>query len=349
MGKSNVLINGRVPKNSYFSGDIPEGRFNPYDHIDVSNYKLNRRGKAEYAHDLAELQYFAQLRQQDYERDYNSESAQALRMRLAGLNPDLQGVNQGSSGETPSISSNAMEGIPTNGERASSVIGNITSIISTVASLASSAIGITQGLSGIQGSSLANMSSAMNVADTAFGIFDKWSAGNPEGFAEFVDNIPLLSRNQRRQVERMYNHWSVSPYMDKSHMKFESEIMDATGEFYKRAVNPKYNSKEVGDYYKAWTPLVESLNDLAVKEARAGIKKADYEMGYHSESLGTSMANKEKNQNELFSSIRKPLLDVLNNFESMMKNSDPSSMDYKVGLYSRAFLSGMILKMFAGM
>lgn len=351
MGSINFKFkDGSIPYNTYDATKIPDsGRFNPYSYIQASNYRKNRRGKLEYEHDLAELQYMAQLRQQDYERDYTSESASALRQRLAGINPDLNGVDAGSAGSAPTIADNPMADMETNGQVASRGVSSVMSVISTVASLASSAMGVASGLSGLQGSSLGNLDSALGVADKAFTIFDKWSAGDPEGMNEFVNLIPTLNRRQRKHIERMYNQWSGSPYMGKSSTKFQTDVMEATGEFYRRSVDPKYNSPEVSGYIEAWKPLVDALNEQAEKEAKGAIKKAEYDSGYYSEGLGQEKATRERNENSLFSTIRKPLLSVLNNFEEMQNNAPKGSREYDVALYSRAFLSGMILKMFSGM
>ena len=349
MGKQNIGKDWN-PKNSYYSGAIPEsGTFNPYEVIDQSNYRLNRRGKAEYQHDLAELQYLAELRQKESDREYTSEQAQALRQRLAGINPDLNGVGAGSEGANPQTSTNPLENIETDGERASSVIGDITSIMSTTASLATGAMGIAQGFEALEGSKLQNIAGALNVADTAYGLFNKWSAGNPEGMNDFVNTIPTLSGRKRAKLQRIYDHWSASPYMEKASTEFQTDMMQSTGEFYKRAVDPKYNSPEVEGYVKAWSPLVDYLNTFAEKELKGKIKKAEYDSGYFSAEGGTSDRERQKAENEMFSNIRGPLIEVLDNFQKMQDNAKEGSREYETALYSRAFLSSMILKFFSGM
>lgn len=330
--------------------NVPEsGTFNPYDFISQSDYKKNRRGKAQYQEDLAQLQYLAELRQKESDREYTSESAQALRQRLAGINPDLNGVSAGSEGITPSTSANPLEGIQTNGERASQVVGDITSIISTTASLATGAMGIAQGFEALEGSKLQNIAGAINVADSAYSLFSKWSAGDPQGMNEFINAIPTMSARKKNRLQKMYNQWSSSPYAERAGTKFETEMMQATGDFYKHAVDPKYNSPEVSGYVKAWSPLVDALNEMAVKEAKGRGKKGEYDASFYSGSSGTNDRERQKAENDMFSNIRGPLIEVLDNFQKMQNEAKEGSREYETALYSRAFLSSMILKMFSGM
>lgn len=330
--------------------NVPEsGVFNPYDYISQSDYKLNRRGKAQYQEDLAQLQYLAELRQQEYARSYESEQAQAERMRSAGMNPDLLGVDSGTMGASPQTGANPLEGLQTNGERASQVVGDITSIISTTASLATGAMGIASGLEGLEGSKLQNLSSALNVADSAYSLFSKWSAGDPQGMDGFINAIPTLSSRKKNKLQKMYDQWSSSPYMDKASTKFETEMMETTGEFYKKAVDPKYNSESVAGYVEAWTPLVDALNKMAESEAKGRKAKGDYDAGYYTPEGATSDRSRKSAENEMFGQIRGPLIEVLDNFKKMQEDAPKGSREYETALYSRAFLSGMILKFFSGM
>lgn len=349
MGRQNIGGNWN-PKNTYYTGDVPEsGVFNPYSVIDASNYKNNRKGKKEYQHDLAELQYLAELRQQEYERQYNSESAQIQRMREAGLNPDLLGVEQGTAGSAPTTNTNPMEGIATNGERASQVVGNVTSIIGTVASLVSGAVGVVGGIGSAVGQGIQNVGNALNVADTAMNLFSNWSAGDPAGMNGFVNAIPLLGNRDRKRLQKLYNQWSGSPYMEKKAMEFEKDVMESTGEFYKRSVDPRYNSPDVAGYVEAWTPLVDALNELAVQETKGKTKRAEYDQTFYGNEAGTSDRGRRTAENEMFGNIRGPLIEVLQNFEKMQNEAKEGSKEYETALYSRAFLSGIILKMFSGM
>lgn len=86
---------------------------------------------------LASAEYNAQAVQNMSEEEYNSESSQVARLRAAGLNPDLQGVNPSSATEfaqeqvTPDLSSNS------NAETAQSIIMNMITLATGSLGLAS--------------------------------------------------------------------------------------------------------------------------------------------------------------------------------------------------------------------
>lgn len=117
---------------------------NPYDVIDVNNYRKNRAGQAQYAADLAAAQYYAQQQEAAYQDWYNSAEQQAIRERQAGLNPDLTDFSGAEAAQTQGTSINPMEGIPTTGEVVNNAISSITSVVSSLSAVANLATAFTE-------------------------------------------------------------------------------------------------------------------------------------------------------------------------------------------------------------
>lgn len=107
---------------------------NPYDIIDVSNYRNTKKGQALYNEDLAYLQTIAERQEAAYQEWYNSESQQALRQRLAGINPNLNGVESSVASDTAMPEGSPLDGIGTSGETAATIAGAVATAVGTIVS-----------------------------------------------------------------------------------------------------------------------------------------------------------------------------------------------------------------------
>lgn len=140
--------------------DPETGVTNPYSALDPYSYGFSRREKMRYQQDLQQAIWESELQMRNYQEDYDSPINQAQRLREAGINPNLEGVEPGSSVGMNHSGVNPMENISTNGEIAMNAFNGLTSILST-------AMGISTGLSSIANTRL---DIAGKKADLALGM-----------------------------------------------------------------------------------------------------------------------------------------------------------------------------------
>ena len=121
-----------------------EDIINPYAVVNPRDYALTRRGRQQYESDLARVVEFQKQQQAAYEEWYNSPEQAAIREREAGLNPDLIGLDNAGDASSPEVSDSVPgQGLPTNGEMALNVVNGITSVISSLSSVAGLATAFT--------------------------------------------------------------------------------------------------------------------------------------------------------------------------------------------------------------
>lgn len=318
---------------------VPEdGIFNPYDYISQKNYKLNRRGQASYQEDLARLTYLADLRQQQFQNEYNSPENQAKLMREAGLNPDLQGL-QGSSASAagPSPSGSPMDNIPNNLQQATNVIGIINNVASLVTSMLSGGIGISQAFTSQLSSDMSLMSQAM----------DLFSTYGKQGFD--VHKLPL-SRRVKGMLNSQFGSLgfqnianSRSTYAnDLIAALFQSNFNRYSKEFNKFYNAPDYDGNQtidLADWSYVWEPLAkfaeESLSYDFKSKSYSSKNELDFQSTTSSDgsSLGTmrGMSEREKSNQASFSeNLRGPLREVV---DRLKKNNSPWSNFALIALY----------------
>lgn len=137
-----------------------EGRFNPYDYLNLDYYRLNRRGQRLQEHDLLMLQYLADQRQQEWELDYESPVQDVARQRAAGLNPDLLGLSGADAGQGPASLGNGISPVKTNMDLGIDVFSLIAGTLTNLASLGMTAAGLGPN---IQGAKLRNDLTAQSI------------------------------------------------------------------------------------------------------------------------------------------------------------------------------------------
>ena len=111
----------------------------------LSNYSFGnsaseRKKYNEYLKLLTDIQ--AQ-QQASYDEWYSSPEQEAIRMRQAGLNPDILGISGSGVPDTNTNDLNPLEGVPSNGEIFNNVISGISSIVGSLSSVASLATAFT--------------------------------------------------------------------------------------------------------------------------------------------------------------------------------------------------------------
>lgn len=119
---------------------------NPYDFVKLSDYSNNRAGRLQYESDLARAIQIANMQQASYDEWYNSEAQQSARQKIAGLNPDLNGVEASSAGDMENAGIIPGQSVPTNEDFALNVGNTLITGISSVLSGVSSVMGLTSQL-----------------------------------------------------------------------------------------------------------------------------------------------------------------------------------------------------------
>lgn len=312
--------------------------FNPYDYISTSDYAMTKRGQAEYNQDLARLLYLAQIHQEERMNEYNTPAAQAERLRAAGINPDLAGVENHPAQNVAGYNANPIDGIPNNMETASgimSIIGSVTSLVGSI-------------ISG--GSSM--FVNAVGAASQAVNLFE--SSPTDLDIPEFISSSPLTNR-QKQRIRRLHNSYISSKVASSRGANETSDLYKSKSEMYKTASNPLYNQgffdnpiEEQMAYANVWKPIIDAENEFMLSKLKSGISKADYDTVYYGYDNGQNdrnFTNKQqdfkKAQFELYQYLRGPINETL----SELKKLDDK---YPWAVYARGAITAFFLSKFGG-
>lgn len=324
---------------------IPEdGIFNPYDYISQKNYKMNRRGQASYNEDLARLTYAADMRQQQFQNEYNSPETQARLMREAGLNPDLLGVqSSGSSAAGPAPGANPIAGMPTNLQQATNAVGIVTNVASLVTSMLNGGLGISNAFRQQLSGDMSLMTQAMSM------MYDY----GMKGFGAFS----MLPNRVRKRIFHSSGqaHENIQVGKQTETNRLVASLFDSNFNRYSKEFNPYYAGKDLNDdsfidlneWSKIWKPLAV-FAERAIKgeievKAKSAENDRDYQntVGPHGESLGTMRgeAQKEIFSNNRFSQdLREPIREVVSN---LRKSDTPWSNFALIALYLVTSFGGL--------
>lgn len=273
--------------------------FNPYDYIDQSNYKLNRRGKAQYQEDLAKLLYMAEINQENRMNEYNSPVNQAARMRAAGLNPDLNGVDNLPATNVAGYQGNPLDGVSSNGQLAGDVLG----IVGSVASMAAS---IVSGVQSFQLSSIQGITSAVGAASDFLNLLD--SDPMQVSQSDFISSLPNLSRNQRKKLQRVAQSYIDSDRGNTSYNRRQSDWRSSVGALNAAFVDPRNKDRFTEISQEEWTKIWQPYYDACADEAKRVLneqKKTEYD------------AKSAVNSYNTFEAFKKPLIQVMNNMDRL--------------------------------
>ena len=151
--------------------------------------RIAEESNSQNRYDAASADYQNSIAQYIFELNYNSESAKAQRMRAAGLNPDLIGLEAGS--EAPTRDINTQE--PVQDVTTADPAQEIAQVATIVGGAFSTALSLAQGIQSVKGAKLANDAQEISNLDkivmqtTAF-------LGNEPSFIEWL-NSPHSKRN----------------------------------------------------------------------------------------------------------------------------------------------------------
>lgn len=209
------------------------GIFNPMDYINQSDYRLTRRGQAQYNEDLAQLEYLAQMRQQEFALNYQDPVSEVERMRKAGLNPDLLGLSGATAPAGPAGTAGAnLSSIPTNLQQTQSVFGIIQNVMSMTGNFVSGALNLSNMF-------LDNMSKEASTLFSLIGVQDMSSYRNID-----INKLPL-SRRLRRNLDRLpFSPELGSHQLDKMrHDVYTGRVsaMEAKASYFAHSFDKRYN------------------------------------------------------------------------------------------------------------
>lgn len=273
--------------------------FNPYDYIDQSNYKLNRRGKAQYQEDLAKLLYMAQINQENRMNEYNSPVNQAARMRAAGLNPDLNGVDNVPATNVAGYQGNPLDGVSSNGQLTSDVLG----IVGSVAQMATS---IVTGVQSFQLSSIQGVTSAIGAASDFLNLLDTDPMQVSQ--SDFISSLPNISRSQRKKLQRVAQNYIDSDRGNTSYNKRQTDWRTSIGALNASFVDPRNKDRFTEITQEEWTKIWQPYYDACADEAKRVLneqKKTEYD------------AKSAQNSYNTFEAFKKPLIQVMNNMDNL--------------------------------
>lgn len=293
--------------------------FNPYDYIDSNNYKNNDRGRMQYQEDLARLLYMAQINQENRMNEYNSPTEQAKRMREAGINPDLNGVENLGATNVAGYQGNPMDGTQSNLQNVSDVFG----IISSVSSMATS---LMTGIPGISLSNVQKLGAKIQNGAALFSLFD-----NSDGSEFLADVLPSLSRSERNQIKRAEGSYLSSTRGEGRFLRNQRQSLEDRGAVNSMSVDPRY-SEDAIEYYEAWQPYIDAMSEYAVEDLKGKSARSRYDQSFYGSDSGSQDRSHEKSQQDMFRQFKQPLIEVMKNFD---KIDDPATRNiYKAALAS---------------
>lgn len=311
-------------KNGASAPTVPDsGIFNPLDYINQSDYRLTRRGQAQYNEDLAQLQYLADMRQQEFQLNYQDPASEVERMRKAGLNPDLLGLTGATAPAAPSGTQGAnLSSLPNNLQQTQSVFGIIQNVMSMTGNFVSGALNLSNMF-------LDNMNKEASTLSTLIGIQDMSSYRNIDR-----NKLPLSRRLRRKldsipssfRVDASQNYKGQTDFYDSS-----TSYMESKASHFAHAFDPRYNPSgqmhdsgtPYGGTLEEWAEVWKPLANFAYKTfghnqaAQYGKAKSDDEyhnttkdgvsVGGHRADAEISGYNESKAQNDFLTDLRAPL------------------------------------------
>lgn len=283
--------------------------FNPYNYISVDDYPMTRRGRARYQEDLARLLYIAQIEQENRMNEYNSPSAQAARMRAAGLNPDLAGVENHGATNVAGYQGNPLDGIPSNMDVFTNVIG----VVSSVGSIASA---LMSGIPELESRNIEKIGASISQAGPLWSLFESVGAEYGDGVVtphQIADLLPSLPKRYRSRISKAYNRFTESLGGNTARNKAYTALWNSQGENNRSRVNPFNDQIDDKTWALIWKPYYDGVVQAAQRFLAEG-KSA------------TSQAEMDMLSTEMFRDLKKPLQEVIKNIDKYFNDNTAGSL-----------------------
>lgn len=296
---------------------------------------------------MAEAQWLAELSLMDYQNEYNSPQAQAQRMREAGLNPDLLGVEQGGT----SADGTAPGAAAPDGSNPMDVANTILNITSTAFSLTSGlmtgALSVFNGLADYDAKNIANVSALLglgkDVASMSLPATPEYGSDGLLGSVKSDFNIPLTSRNQRA-LKRMWNSISGSPMVARN---FWSDSKDAVASRQETAkyVSSPFNADDFNEMVNAFRPVTKLLADHLNSELLSDIESLTSSYRYSKQANDINLPESEassalatsefsRGETNMMNDLKAPLRQLIKNLDAKAKEGKSWANMALISLYA---------------
>lgn len=284
------------------------GDFNPYDYVNVDDYPNSARGRARYQEDLSRLLYLAQIDQENRMNEYNSPSAQAARMREAGLNPDILGVENHGATNVAGYQGNPIDGVPSNMD----IFTNIIGVVSSVGSIASA---LMSGIPEFESRNIENIGSSISSAGSLWSLFDSAGlVGGSEVSPNMIaDLLPSLPNRYRKRISKAYNRFLESNGGKASVNRSLASALNSKGESNRARVNPLNQEIDDKTWSKIWKPYYDGIVQATNRFLAEGKSAA-------------SKAESDQITTELFLELKRPLQDVIQNIDKYVGDGQFGSL-----------------------
>lgn len=300
-----------LPSNSDYVDVIP----NPSKVVDPRDYGRSKRQQQLYQADLAAWQWESQLAYQEYlrqhEEEYNSPEQQVLRMKEAGLNPDiLGGVSSGEASEIASTpTSQPIDSIPRDGR----VYNQIKAGFDTVLNSVIGGVQTIQSLQNVfQSSQRFDLEEALSIDN--FAKHDAFNLGfetPPERF--------MSSRLQKRYINA-YRDNMVSRETMRDAAKYQEELNKTLSSGYFN-LNPA-QIEDIGKLAADWKALEAIFLGLQQENAvRYEQKSSDLGLPELKASAEYSKQSFDKSKSDLQDAAYKKLEEIVSTAEEKAEDN----------------------------
>lgn len=174
-------------------------------------------------------EYDAAIAQKAYDEQYNSATAQAERLRAAGVNPDISGGENISPGEAASLPQDPSTPMQSTGQE--EALGQVASFASTIMSCFSTAVGMVQSFQGIYSNRLDNTIKSFKTE----GEFQKFVREIAPQLTPDSPEDDVLEDGETQTWE--YRAWMMAKMFAKKNLprKFRQKFVDSIYQFWNSA------------------------------------------------------------------------------------------------------------------
>lgn len=289
-------------------------------------------------------EYDSQVAQMDYQNDYNSPAAQAERMNLAGINPNLNGGQSIDSGNSKGMPEDTSLPMVSQGDEVQ--IGNV---IHSVLGVFSSAVGIVGSIQGVFRNrldnnlkSIQNESSLVGLAESVAGSFlpespepagmlndFDWKSSALRNAEKFAGRLPKSHRE--KFLSYIQNYWSSAIGESKTYDEFTKRVNSRRG-FY---MESQTNYDEFDSVLKL---ITEPLAKLSAENIRSSLKRsnaenqaaiagAQTETEYQNALDGALMGEAQNSENALTTETNQTLVPLRSALNEIVSNLEKASKD----------------------
>ena len=218
---------------------------------------------------MAQAQQMNAWSQMEYENWYNSPEQQARRQRIAGLNPDLQGIDNMASASPAGVTPPSGP-VGTGVGEVASFVGSVFSAFSTAMNIAQGIQSFRSGLESVRSQKLANLDNLESQAikflvDTVPGDWydeNGWLGDNGKNHyndietmaLKFADDNSMSSRDRKAFVSAVHRQ-ALSPRFNKLAYQERLAVASARTELAQTTASPYYYDSDVS-MRLAFQPLI---------------------------------------------------------------------------------------------